>query len=207
MQPHHTNSPTPAQTNNEDRGAHPVNSILPKGTYISHPLALILTQLDADFDTIRDLSYDVVRRAIRDAYQTEGWDNESAERFMTWIYFAYPEIPNSVIAPEFRRMDPADFDAIRQRMMDEVNDRIREMELERLKSMPYQEYLQTEHWQHVRHAALDAADYRCRLCNSSTHLHVHHRSYERRGEERHNDVIALCAACHQHFHDKLKVQK
>lgn len=72
-----------------------------------------------------------------------------------------------------------------------------------LKKMPYQEYLISEHWQNVRRESLIRADYRCQLCNSKGQLHVHHRTYENRGEETSLDVIVLCANCHAKFHDKL----
>jgi len=71
----------------------------------------------------------------------------------------------------------------------------------RLQIMPYHEYLHTAHWQGVRRAALARADHRCQLCNSPTALQVHHRTYERRGNERDNDVIALCDTCHSIFHE------
>lgn len=70
------------------------------------------------------------------------------------------------------------------------------------KSMPYQEYLKTEHWQDIRKSALKRSRYRCQLCNSGGMLDVHHRTYERRGEELSSDVIVLCRACHSKFHGK-----
>jgi hypothetical protein len=69
-----------------------------------------------------------------------------------------------------------------------------------LRAMPYAAYLRTEHWQTVRKAAIKRADGRCQLCNASASLDVHHRTYERRGCERDNDVIALCRDCHDLFH-------
>ncbi len=59
------------------------------------------------------------------------------------------------------------------------------------RTMPYREYLHTDHWQQVRHAALARAGHRCQLCNSSHRLEVHHRTYTRRGVEQDSDVIAL----------------
>jgi hypothetical protein len=72
--------------------------------------------------------------------------------------------------------------------------------VEWLRTMPYAEYLQTEHWQQVRQAALTRAEYRCQVCNSPYHLQVHHRTYERRGEERDTDLTVLCDTCHGRFH-------
>lgn len=73
-------------------------------------------------------------------------------------------------------------------------------EVERLRSIPYEEYLHTEHWAIVRKAALDRAGWKCQLCNAAKSLQVHHRTYERLGCEWDSDVIALCGRCHKHFH-------
>lgn len=72
-----------------------------------------------------------------------------------------------------------------------------------LRTMPYQQYLQTEHWQFVRRAALARAGGRCQLCNSPSRLQVHHRTYERRGAEHDTDVTVLCDNCHGRYHGKL----
>lgn len=83
---------------------------------------------------------------------------------------------------------------------------LRNQHLIELKTMPYNEYLRSEHWQETRRQALKSARYRCQLCNSNGELHVHHRTYERRGEEYMKDLIVLCANCHAKFHDKLPEQ-
>jgi len=67
----------------------------------------------------------------------------------------------------------------------------------------YQEYLASSHWKNIRLAAIAKAGGRCMLCNSDLlPLHVHHRTYERLGNESENDVIVLCAAHHSQFHGK-----
>lgn len=72
--------------------------------------------------------------------------------------------------------------------------------VQRLKQIPYKEYLQSPHWQRIRKIALKRAGYRCQVCNSSGKLEVHHRTYAHRGEEREGDVIVLCDGCHNLFH-------
>lgn len=75
-----------------------------------------------------------------------------------------------------------------------------------LKTMPYAEYLKTEHWQEVRKRMLKRAGGRCQVCNrAGVSLHVHHRTYERRGQEEYGDLIVLCADCHRTFHENGKV--
>ncbi len=40
------------------------------------------------------------------------------------------------------------------------------------------------------------------MCNDGSNiLDVHHRMYERRGEERDVDLIVLCHECHSIFHE------
>lgn len=76
-----------------------------------------------------------------------------------------------------------------------------------LKRMPYVEYLQTPEWQETRKVALKRAKYHCQVCNGTGVLDVHHRTYERKGEERNDDLIVLCRKCHSLFHENGKVLK
>lgn len=72
---------------------------------------------------------------------------------------------------------------------------------ESVRRMPYRDYLKTEHWQEFRRFALKRAGYRCQLCNAKNcRLDVHHRTYERIGDENPNDVFVLCVPCHERFH-------
>ena len=68
-------------------------------------------------------------------------------------------------------------------------------------TMPYGDYLQTDHWKIKREEALFAAIYRCQVCNRGQRLHVHHRTYERRGCELLSDLTVLCEDCHELFHN------
>jgi len=76
-------------------------------------------------------------------------------------------------------------------------------EVKLLCSMPYKDYLKSDHWRATRAAALVAAGFRCQLCNSPDSLAVHHRTYERRGHEAPADLTVLCSPCHAKFHDIL----
>ena len=68
-------------------------------------------------------------------------------------------------------------------------------------AMPYREYLETDHWRLKAEGAKDRASNRCQLCNSNNNLQAHHRTYERRGCESHNDLTVLCDECHKKFHN------
>jgi 5-methylcytosine-specific restriction endonuclease McrA len=75
-----------------------------------------------------------------------------------------------------------------------------ESRIEELKTMPYDEYLETPEWAEKRDAALKRAGHRCQICNASGSLNVHHRTYENRGDERSEDLTVLCDQCHALFH-------
>tara|TARA_Y100000310_G_scaffold232390_1_gene235188 strand:- start:9176 stop:9829 length:654 start_codon:yes stop_codon:yes gene_type:complete len=72
--------------------------------------------------------------------------------------------------------------------------------LRTLQRMPYSDYLRSDHWDRVRKLARKAAGGRCQVCNSRERLEVHHRTYDRRGEEHPADLTVLCSGCHQKFH-------
>lgn len=70
-----------------------------------------------------------------------------------------------------------------------------------LKTMPYHEYLQTQHWKNLRLTMLKKAGYKCSVCGERKPLHVHHNTYERRGEEKLSDLVVLCHDCHELYHE------
>jgi len=72
------------------------------------------------------------------------------------------------------------------------------------RSIPYVDYLATEHWSRQRREALQRAGYRCQICNGSGVLDVHHRTYEHLGDldEEASDLIVLCRPCHGLFHGR-----
>jgi rubredoxin len=81
-------------------------------------------------------------------------------------------------------------------------DKARQAREAELRTMPYREYLRTEEWQERRRGALKRAGHRCQVCDRSRQLHVHHRTYERRGAELARDLIVLCDECHALYHRK-----
>ncbi|MEI6557841.1 MAG: hypothetical protein WCO00_05485 [Rhodospirillaceae bacterium] len=62
----------------------------------------------------------------------------------------------------------------------------------------YRAYLRTETWKRLRRAAVERDGRRCRLCNASGALQVHHRYYpEVFGTETIDALTTLCGACHE----------
>lgn len=80
-----------------------------------------------------------------------------------------------------------------------------------LRRMPYRDYLQTAHWKRVRAAMLmiNSATCECARCggleswwSTESDLHVHHKSYKNRGNERYADLELVCYYEHERRHFK-----
>lgn len=69
-----------------------------------------------------------------------------------------------------------------------------------LRSLSYDDYLRTGDWAVVRYFALRRSGYGCERCQRGRDLQAHHQTYERRCEERLDDLIVLCADCHADTH-------
>lgn len=66
--------------------------------------------------------------------------------------------------------------------------------------MDYSDYLQTDHWKKLAAETRRLAGNRCQVCNAEGELHIHHRTYERKGDEFQSDLTCLCSNCHALFH-------
>lgn len=61
----------------------------------------------------------------------------------------------------------------------------------------YAEYLKSKRWEELRHQAMGRDGKRCRICNRSYRLQVHHRAYPAVwGRETVDDLTTLCNECH-----------
>ena len=68
----------------------------------------------------------------------------------------------------------------------------------------YVDYLKSREWQELRRLVFRFYGGRCALnARHTKHLETHHRTYERLGRERVDDIIVLCRDCHQRYHDLL----
>lgn len=48
---------------------------------------------------------------------------------------------------------------------------------------------------------------KCRACGSCSSIELHHKTYARMGEERDQDLVALCRRCHKALHAEQKRTK
>jgi 5-methylcytosine-specific restriction endonuclease McrA len=59
-------------------------------------------------------------------------------------------------------------------------------------------YMRTAKWKRIRKAKLDQTRGQCEKCGSWTgRKDVHHKTYDRLGNERLEDLIVLCTRCHE----------
>ena len=78
--------------------------------------------------------------------------------------------------------------------------------IQALRAMPYDVYLKTPYWLDLRRRMIHKAGNQCQVCKKSgvgAVLNVHHRSYDRLGEELPSDLMVLCRECHSTHHGKL----
>lgn len=72
------------------------------------------------------------------------------------------------------------------------------------RSLPYDVYLRTAHWERMRAIVIRAYGARCRWCQNQygddAPIHIHHLTYEHLGYEDITDLIPLCANCHARWH-------
>jgi 5-methylcytosine-specific restriction endonuclease McrA len=94
---------------------------------------------------------------------------------------------------------------VRQSERQDIRDQERRNDGSSTVAMPYRDYLQSDDWKYRRDRALRRAGFRCQVCSGNGELHVHHRTYVRRGNEAKGDLIVLCATCHQLFHENGKL--
>lgn len=66
----------------------------------------------------------------------------------------------------------------------------------------YRSYLKSDEWKSVRRRKLFDADFKCERCGRLTGLEVHHKTYDRLGAERMEDLAVLCRVCHRQEHGR-----
>lgn len=65
----------------------------------------------------------------------------------------------------------------------------------------YSVYLKSLYWQYQRSRAICHAELKCQKCGQDCkELEVHHKTYERLGDEEPDDLVVLCRPCHREEH-------
>lgn len=75
--------------------------------------------------------------------------------------------------------------------------------IRKLRRMPYNHYLNSQHWSLIISAAMKRDHNRCADCGAEYDekpLEVHHVTYARRGREDLDELLTLCRECHEERH-------
>jgi len=74
--------------------------------------------------------------------------------------------------------------------------------LKTIKSMGYQDFLQTPYWKAISYEVKRRSNFRCSLCGENTNLNTHHTTYKILGKELEHmdDLVCVCFTCHSKIH-------
>lgn len=64
----------------------------------------------------------------------------------------------------------------------------------------YESYISSTRWERRKTAYYSRYPRRCRACDSSENIHLHHHTYKRMGHEIDSDLVPLCEPCHVLVH-------
>ena len=68
--------------------------------------------------------------------------------------------------------------------------------------LDYNDYLKSKEWYAKRGERLFIDNYRCAMCGTTHHLHVHHKTYiNLKNENVQDDLITVCNRCHEKIHN------
>lgn len=70
----------------------------------------------------------------------------------------------------------------------------------RWRQTKYSEYLKSSHWTLFKFNIFAKRGMRCERCASTKDINLHHKTYERIGREKPEDVEVLCRMCHSDHH-------
>ena len=73
----------------------------------------------------------------------------------------------------------------------------------------YSEYLLSKHWKAKRKHIFEIRNHVCEICKKklTTRFEVHHKTYERIGDELEEDLQLLCHKCHVELHRRLTAEQ
>jgi uncharacterized protein YlaI len=70
-----------------------------------------------------------------------------------------------------------------------------------VKVWTYREYMLSKNWIRKKQEKFNQVGRKCEICGSVDEIHVHHKTYERLGNEKLKDLQVLCSKCHERIHE------
>ena len=74
-------------------------------------------------------------------------------------------------------------------------------------SQSYFDYIHSPQWQARSAECIRKAGYKCQQCGNIGKLEVHHKVYKNLGNEKDDDLIAVCKQCHKEIHAQKQENK
>lgn len=76
-------------------------------------------------------------------------------------------------------------------------------------NLNYEDFLHTLYWCVISSYVKFTSNKKCKVCGKDKDLHVHHMTYKNHGDEAHHleDLVCLCAECHQKEHPNKTILK
>ena len=71
----------------------------------------------------------------------------------------------------------------------------------------YEAYLCSKSWRKKQNAIKERCNNVCEDCHQYAMVDVHHITYENIGDERLDELLGLCVACHQRKHPEKKIER
>lgn len=78
--------------------------------------------------------------------------------------------------------------------------------IKRQKKLPasqYKSYIRSKRWLKRLRRYYTSHDAVCVICSSTVELNLHHKTYERLGFEKDEDLVPLCGPHHEDFHESI----
>lgn len=76
-----------------------------------------------------------------------------------------------------------------------------------MKVLNYRKYLQSPEWKQRASAIRKRDGFCCRMCGAFEPLDVHHFHYRNIGNEKDQDLIAVCRSCHERLDEYREIDK
>lgn len=71
----------------------------------------------------------------------------------------------------------------------------------------YTQYINSRDWQLKRREVLKRDNHQCQTCLNTENLEIHHKTYERLGDENLDDLITLCTHCHEAITSSIRFRR
>lgn len=91
---------------------------------------------------------------------------------------------------------------MRKSLTDSLKSNTVKTNMYKAKRKAYKKYLKSEAWAIIKKQIHERDNYTCQKCLKKPSEHIHHLTYKNFGNEKPEDLLALCESCHSEIHKK-----